>query len=645
MRWLILIILLITLPVVFAPYYYDSDDRSYSELPNYRIKYNLTPPEPIEYNYDGTPIFTNGGDGSGSIVVIVPGTGGSSVPGSGGSSVPGTSGSPMGKDRGEKEEDSFDEDFENDEPSVYEEYFDPPLGSLTRFYIYDTVTYDESNSNPYAFFNSKRDLIESNVVEKQIKYVKEYKLHFEKNNITQNSIVLPTTSAEDNIVDFALDNGITLSWNENKQLIASMNGNSEINLDANITVRYNYYDKQYDSIDISRLNGELISLSPKIRKRAFDFLNSREGDMSELLMTDNAKEVLDVLIPYFSNFVDTNNLNLSTEGDYDVYQRIAMGKVGACRHRAMAFFITANALEIPTRYVYNDVHAFVEIYVSSNRELLWKAIDLGGTGPGAIDENFIKNLPIKKSDSRDDNPNSTSNVSQNNSMDGNVSGNNTEPINNSINETTPSNNINESSKNISNEINDTLVNETNQTNETNISSEIKLNETNVTNSTSGEQIPEEVTFVEKYFIYIIIGGSFLIIIIITIIVLLLIKDSNGKSKFENIFLGGKKDILNKRQKSEVELLIDAIKSQKNSHLSIVKGYTGLQDIIVKKLNITMNDDTTAREFLGLIPSNYETSNFEKIVSLYEKAYYGRTATKEDVQLMINEILKMANIKE
>ena len=59
----------------------------------------------------------------------------------------------------------------------------------------------------------------------------------------------------------------------------------------------------------------------------------------------------------------------------DTYRDLCDSKAGVCRHRAFAFMITANALGIPTRYVENEAHAFVEVWFP---ERSWQRIDLGG---------------------------------------------------------------------------------------------------------------------------------------------------------------------------------------------------------------------------------------------------------------------------
>lgn len=59
----------------------------------------------------------------------------------------------------------------------------------------------------------------------------------------------------------------------------------------------------------------------------------------------------------------------------DIYRDLALNKLGVCRHRAFAFTVTAQALGILSRYIHNEAHAFVEVYVPKRG---WLRVDLGG---------------------------------------------------------------------------------------------------------------------------------------------------------------------------------------------------------------------------------------------------------------------------
>ena len=81
--------------------------------------------------------------------------------------------------------------------------------------------------------------------------------------------------------------------------------------------------------------------------------------------------VFNRLVGYFRAF-EAKPLPRSTG---DLYRDLCDTQAGVCRHRAFAFMITANALGLPTRFVSNEAHAFVEVWLADRR---WQRIDLGG---------------------------------------------------------------------------------------------------------------------------------------------------------------------------------------------------------------------------------------------------------------------------
>lgn len=83
--------------------------------------------------------------------------------------------------------------------------------------------------------------------------------------------------------------------------------------------------------------------------------------------------VMTRLIEHFRDF--EGEAFLGERSRAEIYTQIALGKRGVCRHRSFAFMITANALGVPTRLVYNEAHAFVEIYWPGQG---WRRVDLGG---------------------------------------------------------------------------------------------------------------------------------------------------------------------------------------------------------------------------------------------------------------------------
>ena len=97
------------------------------------------------------------------------------------------------------------------------------------------------------------------------------------------------------------------------------------------------------------------------------------GVLDEMRLHRNMRvdEVLDKLVFYFRSF-DAKSPPPNTG---NVYLDLVKSQAGVCRHRSFAFMITANTLGIPTRYVSNEAHAWVEVWVPGSD---WMRIDLGG---------------------------------------------------------------------------------------------------------------------------------------------------------------------------------------------------------------------------------------------------------------------------
>ncbi len=84
-------------------------------------------------------------------------------------------------------------------------------------------------------------------------------------------------------------------------------------------------------------------------------------------------DALEALVEHYRDF-QGRELPDAMRGK-DLYATLSREQIGVCRHRSLAFMISARALGIPTRYVYNEAHAFVEILWPSTG---WRRIDLGG---------------------------------------------------------------------------------------------------------------------------------------------------------------------------------------------------------------------------------------------------------------------------
>lgn len=83
-------------------------------------------------------------------------------------------------------------------------------------------------------------------------------------------------------------------------------------------------------------------------------------------------EAVRLLVDYFRGFAP-EEVTLPGEG-VALYREVSLTRRGVCRHRAFAFTVSALALGIPTRFVRNEAHAWVEVYDGT----IWHRIDLGG---------------------------------------------------------------------------------------------------------------------------------------------------------------------------------------------------------------------------------------------------------------------------
>ena len=237
--------------------------------------------------------------------------------------------------------------------------FDPYLGSKKRYNIFDRIRED------YTAYVSDRDF-------KQIKdggnpaYVFETELNVV--SAEEGFIKIPSPSPDAWILDYSVE------WDGAKPEIKFykdgadnyyvwIGGSGSGKLRLKMATDEKYFSQNFPRISIDDL--PKYPIPENVRKKAM-LVASRIGiDPNERRLD----VVLNRLIDYFSSF----KCGDIPESE-DEYLAIALSQNGACRHRAMAFFITANSLGIPARLVTNECHAFVEVFVGDG----WRIIDLGG---------------------------------------------------------------------------------------------------------------------------------------------------------------------------------------------------------------------------------------------------------------------------
>ncbi|MCP4447246.1 MAG: transglutaminase domain-containing protein [Myxococcales bacterium] len=112
--------------------------------------------------------------------------------------------------------------------------------------------------------------------------------------------------------------------------------------------------------------GKVAKLPPNVQLAAQSVL-----DKLRLHDKQPVDEVLNELVRYFRSF----DAKSPPQNTGNVYLDLVNSQAGVCRHRSFAFMITASAVGIPTRYVSNEAHAWVEVWLPDSN---WMRIDLGG---------------------------------------------------------------------------------------------------------------------------------------------------------------------------------------------------------------------------------------------------------------------------
>jgi transglutaminase-like putative cysteine protease len=85
------------------------------------------------------------------------------------------------------------------------------------------------------------------------------------------------------------------------------------------------------------------------------------------------KDALDALVGWYRDF-EARPFPDELRGQ-DLFKSVSEAQIGVCRHRSLAFMVAARSLGMPTRYIYNEAHAFVEVHWPDQG---WRRIDLGG---------------------------------------------------------------------------------------------------------------------------------------------------------------------------------------------------------------------------------------------------------------------------
>ena len=287
--------------------------------------------------------------------------------------------------------------------TIYE-IFDPVLGSLKRWSSLNGLYYDSANSNPYTMYNydtTKTEIFPTNY--------EGYSQIFEGwiwmgITVTDSSYtMIPSVSPDAEIIDYDSNaTGVTIQFFKD----GADNYYVQSNQDATIDLKYrmgtngSYFNREISGdLTLDDMPEEVIipiTGESEVKENVREFLQYRHDNgtiANEPLYwlwpengtpETNLALIIDNLTWYFSAFIEGDGDVPDPESPWDVYQSICINGIGACRHRSFGFFVTALALGAPTRYISNEAHAFVEVYVPEDNETFstshWMRINLGGTG-------------------------------------------------------------------------------------------------------------------------------------------------------------------------------------------------------------------------------------------------------------------------
>lgn len=171
-----------------------------------------------------------------------------------------------------------------------------------------------------------------------------------------------------------------------------------------------YFGTAIPNVAADTLQNEVPPLPRSVKSRGLEF--ARELGVGP---DDPLPVVLRTLAGYFRSFQESA---VPPANHGDVYLDLARSKKGVCRHRAYAFVVTAQALGIPARFVYNEAHSFAEVRMPG---VGWMRVDLGGAARGLV-AHGAEDVPQYSPPQPDPLPRPESYVQSYSQLGGNVSG-------------------------------------------------------------------------------------------------------------------------------------------------------------------------------------------------------------------------------
>jgi transglutaminase-like putative cysteine protease len=137
-----------------------------------------------------------------------------------------------------------------------------------------------------------------------------------------------------------------------------------------------YFGTAIPNARVNALEAEVPKLERSIETRALAM-----AKRMRLNKRSDLRRALETLTHYFRAFEESKE---PPENTGDLYLDLVRSQKGICRHRAYGFIVTAQALGIPTRFVQNEAHSWVEVKLP---QVGFMRIDLGGAANGLTAHN------------------------------------------------------------------------------------------------------------------------------------------------------------------------------------------------------------------------------------------------------------------
>ena len=284
----------------------------------------------------------------------------------------------------------MDTGFTNINVDVYS-IFEPSLNQMKRGAVVDAVSVEDRNYTIFVNNTSKNqlefayggfDFVFDGIWEIQV---------------NENFTPIPSVTPDNKLLRYFSEKKIEFFKDKTDNLYVRSNETNTIYLAYNLVTNGTYFNLEVpDNLIVANKtsnndipDGVWIQPNNEISKKVDWFLNnSKEEKISNLKNETNFTKILNNLTTYFSEF--TSGDIPDANETHDVYQTIVINKIGASWHRSFGFFVTANSLGIPTRFVQEPrideksqkrAKAFVEVYIPKKSEEYnlsrWKKIDLG----------------------------------------------------------------------------------------------------------------------------------------------------------------------------------------------------------------------------------------------------------------------------